>query len=36
MTGNQIGNEGIQLINEVLKMNTTLKWLDLSCQKGKE
>ena len=36
MTGNQIGNEGTQLIIEVLKVNTTLKWLDLSCKKGKE
>ena len=30
MTGNEIGDEGAKAMSEVLKVNTTLKELDLS------
>lgn len=42
MTDNNIGDEGAQLMSEILKMNTMLKILNLSCEdefneeKGKE
>ena len=33
MTGNVIGRTGAKAISEILKMNTTLKSLNLSCEK---
>ena len=32
MTGNDIGDEGAKAISEMLKVNTTLTSLDLSCE----
>ena len=39
MTGNEIGDEGAKAISEMIRVNTTLTTLDLSCEeegKGKE
>ena len=39
MTGNEIGAEGAKAMSEMLKVNTTLTTLDLSCEeerKGRE
>ncbi len=35
-TGNGIGNEGIKSVSEVMKVNSTLISLDLSCERRKE
>ena len=39
MTENEIGDEGAKAISEMIRVNTTLTTLDLSCEeegKGKE
>ena len=32
MTGNKISLEGAKALSEMLKVNTSLKWLDLRCE----
>ena len=32
MAGNEIRNEGAKALSEMLKVNTTLRWLDLGCE----
>ena len=36
LTDNKIGDEGAKALNEILKKNSTLTLLDLSCERGKE
>ena len=35
-TDNEIGEEGIKSLNEVMKVNSTLISLDLSCERKRE
>ena len=35
MTGNKISFEGAKALSEMLKVNTSLKWLDLRCEEEK-
>ena len=36
MTGNEIREEGVKALSEILKVNTTLTSLDLSCEEEKK
>ena len=36
MTGNEIGDEGAKALGEALKLNSTLKTLNLKCDNEKE
>ena len=36
MTDNEIGDEGAKALSEMLKVNTTLKRLNLSCEKERK
>ena len=36
MTDNRIGDEGAKALSEMLKLNTTLKFLNLSCEEERK
>ena len=36
MTDNGIGGEGAKALSEMLKVNTTLTWLGLGCEKERK